>query len=281
MERPTSSFFDRSVPFLVFGSTVFVFFPVLHWLLRQTVAHEQLTHAFLVFVMTLSLLVYERRISFRPVWRMDDYAQNLLLSSYALLAVAVFLRFNLIILASLCLSLAALLVFIFGTRQRRLIFSAVGAFAVFTGFAVMFPVMDWPLRSVAGQFAAYGLGLVGQEVQLGIHQARLEPMLILLNNGQPFHVAAECNGFGMLSSSLLMATIVLLYRNISWTRRLGGLGLALGFGLILNAVRIVAIVLLAARIPDGQYMLMHEAVGLLTTYGGLAALYVFLMPRRR
>ena len=47
------------------------------------------------------------------------------------------------------------------------------------------------------------------------------PMLILLNNGRPFHVAAECNGFGMISSCLLMTLIIVLYRRLSLFDRVG------------------------------------------------------------
>jgi exosortase/archaeosortase family protein len=271
--------FDRLIPFMIFGVTLLVFFPVINWLLDQTVTHEQLLHGFLVFVLSGSLLVYERRISVRPVWQFSDTSQNLLIFSYALLVIAIFTRLNLIILASLCLSIAALLVFVFGSERRRLIFSSVGAFAIFTGFAVLLPVMDWPLRSIAGKCAAFGLGIFNQDVQLGLYQGRAEPMLMLLNNGMPFHVAAECNGFGMITSSLLMATIIILYRKLTTLQRLGWLGIALLLGLAFNTIRIIIIVLLAPAVGTDNYMVMHEAVGLVTTYGGLAVLYFLLMPR--
>jgi exosortase/archaeosortase family protein len=279
MGNSSPSFFDRSVPFFIFGVTAIVFLPVINWLMEQTASHDQLLHGFLVFVLTGSLLVYERRISIRPVWQFSDTSQNLLIFSYVLLVAAIFTRLNLIVLAALCLSLAALLLFVFGSQRRRLIFSSVGAFAIFTGFAVLLPVMDWPLRSIAGKCAAYGLGLIGQDVQLGLYQARPEPMLMLLNNGRPFHVAAECNGFGMISSCLLMATIIVLYRRITNLKRLGWLGIALLLGLVFNSVRIIVIVLLAPVVGNDHYMLMHEIVGLITTYGGLAVLYFLLMPR--
>jgi exosortase/archaeosortase family protein len=279
MENSSPSVFDRAVPFFIFGVTAIVFLPVINWLMEQTASHDQLLHGFLVFVLSGSLLVYERRISIRPVWQFSDTSQNLLICSYALLVAAIFTRLNLVVLAALCLSLAALLLFVFGSGRRRLIFSSVGAFAIFTGFAVLLPVMDWPLRSIAGKCAAYGLGLVGQDVQLGLYQARTEPMLMLLNNGRPFHVAAECNGFGMITSCLLMATIIVLYRKLTALQRLGWLGVALLLGLVFNSIRIIIIVLLAPRIDDSNYMVMHEIVGLITTYGGLAALYFLLMPR--
>lgn len=281
METSRQSFLDRAVPFFIFGVTFIVFLPVINWLLGQTVTHEQLLHGLLVFILTGALLVYERRISIRPVFRFSDTSQNILILSYALLVLAIFTRLNLVILAALCLSLVSLLLFIFGKQRRRLIFSSIAAFAVFTGFAVLLPMMDWPLRTLAGKWSAYGLSLIGQEVRLGLYQASTEPMLILFNNGRPFHVAAECNGFGMVTSCLLMATILVLYRRIPVFDKLGWLAMALFIGLLFNSVRIILIVLIAPLLPDERYMLMHEIVGLATTYGGLAALYFLLMPREK
>lgn len=281
MSESQQSLTERSVPFLIFLITGIVFFPVINWLLGQTIAHEQLLHAFLVFLLSGALLVYERHISIRAVFTFSDSSQNLLILSYALLVLSIFSRINLIILASLSLSLASLLIFVFGRQQRRLIFSSIGAFTLFSAIAVLLPVMDWPLRSIAGKWAAYGLILFGQNVDLGLMKSASGPMLMLFNNGRPFHVAAECNGFGMISSSLLMAAIILLYRKISLFDRVGWMAVALLIGIFFNTVRIMIIVLLAPTLPDQAYMLMHEVVGLLTTYGGLAVLYFLLMPRQK
>ncbi|MGC9452307.1 MAG: exosortase/archaeosortase family protein [Oceanipulchritudo sp.] len=281
MNNQRQQWIDLAVPFFIFLVTGIVFLPVINWLLGQTVAHEQLLHAFLVFLLSGALLVYERRISIRFVFQFSDTSQNLLILSYAVLVLSIFTRINLIVLASLSLAVSSLLLFVFGREQRRLIFSGIGAFTLFAAVAVLLPVMDWPLRTIAGKWAAYGLNLFGQNVELGLYRSPSGPMLMLFNNGQPFHVAAECNGFGMVSSSLLMAAIIVLYRRMSLFDRSGWLLMALLIGLFFNAVRIMIIVLLAPMLPEGAYMFMHETVGLITTYGGLAALYFLLMPREK
>lgn len=270
---------EKSVPFLIFLVTGVVFLPVINWLLQQTVTHEQLLHAFLVFMLTGALLVYEQHISIRLAFTFDDLSQNLLILAYALLVLAILTKVNLVILAALSLSMASLLLFVFGREQQRLILSGICAFTLFAAIAVLLPVIDWPLRTLAGKWAAYGLSLIGQTVELGLVRGETGPMLILLNNGRPFHVAAECNGFGMLGSCLLMSVIVVLYRKLALFDRLGWIAMAMIIGLFFNIVRIIIIVLLAPSLPDSAYMLMHEVVGLLTTYGGLAALYFLLMPR--
>jgi exosortase/archaeosortase family protein len=272
---------DRALPFLIFGATAVVFLPVINWLLGQTIAHEQLTHAFLVLLLTGGLLVYERRIPLRPAFDFSRAAQNSLIASYALLLLAVFMRFNLIVLAAFCLALVAFLLFLFGRSRRRLVISSIAAFALFTGLAVLLPLLDWPLRGFAGKWSAYGLSLIGQQVELGLVRGDSGPMLILLNNGKPFHVAAECNGFGMVTSALLMAAILVLYRRLPLFDRAGWLVMALAIGLAFNTLRIIVIVLLAPLLPDERYMLMHETVGIITTYGGLAILYFLLMPRAK
>jgi exosortase/archaeosortase family protein len=279
MPSRRQALFDKALPFFIFGITAVIFLPLINWLLGQTVAHEQLLHAFLVLLLTGGLLVYERHITLRLAFAFPASVQNTLLLSYALLILAVLTRFNLVVLAAFCLALTAFLLFLFGEDQRRLAYSGMATFAIFTGLAVLMPLLDWPLRGLAGKWSAYGLSLIGQEVQLGLVQGKSGPMLILINNSKPFHVAAECNGFGMVTSSLLMATLLVLYRRIPLFDRAGWLVIALFLGLFFNALRIVIIVLLAPLLPDERYMLMHEIVGLTTTYGGLAALYFLLMPR--
>ena len=276
---PVSS--EKLLPLLIFLVTGIVFLPVLNWLLNQTMGHEQLLHAFLVFLLSCALLVYERRIALPLVWQFSDISQNLLIFSYALLVVAIFTKFSLIILASLCLSIGSFLWFMFGKSQSRLIISGLGAFSLFSAIAAFLPVMDWPLRTIAGKWAAFGLNLFGQNVELGLLKSDSGPMLMLISNSKPFHVAAECNGFGMLGSSLLMATIILLYVKLPLFDRLGWLVISVFLGLFFNIIRIIIIVLLAKDIPSNAYMLMHEAVGLLTTYGGLAIIYFLLMPANR
>ncbi|MEX0322454.1 MAG: archaeosortase/exosortase family protein [Puniceicoccaceae bacterium] len=278
MKEKTSSRLDQLVPGLVFAITGIVFLPVINWLLHQTIAHEQLLHSCLVFLLSMSLLVYEQRIRFKPVLDFGPGSQNLLIVSYAVLVVAVFTKFSLIILVALALSLAAFMFYLFGKEQKRLIISAIAAFALFSSVALFLPVLDWPLRTVAGQWASSGLKLFGQSSELGLMDSQSGPMLMLISNSRPFHVAAECNGFGMISSCMLMALIIVLYRKITVADRLTWIGIALIIGVFFNSFRIIAIVLLAPMLPDSAYMPMHEIVGLITTYGGLGVLYYFLMP---
>ena len=274
-ESISNNFTDRWLPGLVYLATALVFLPVLHWLASRAAAQEQLLHAFLVFLFTGALLAIQRQLDLRPILRFTDSCLYLLLGAYGLLALAALTKINLIVLAALCLFLASFLLFLLGGEKRRFIYSSVAAFALFTAFALLMPLLDWPLRTVAGRCSAFGLDLFGQEANLGLMRSMEGPKLILLNEGIPFHVAAECNGFGILTSSLLMAVILVLYQPMRWTRRVGGLALAAVFGFAFNTIRIIIIVLLAPLLSD-HYLIMHEAVGLVTTYLGLGVLFVVL-----
>lgn len=269
---------SRAFAIAIFGITGLIFMPVLAWLARHTAAHEQLLHAFMVYLFTGFLLVMQGRIALRPEWDFSTRSQNLLLAGYATLLLAILIGIPVLTLLALIVCLAALLLWIFGQQQQRLVLSTTIAFGAFLVLAIYLPVLDWPLRSIAGKWSGYLLSLMGSDAELGLYRGSNEPMLILVHAGRPFHVAAECNGFGLLTSSLLMATIIVLYRTISWLDRGLLLISALFIGFVFNALRIVVIVLLAPRLPDEAYMIMHEAVGLTATYGGLAVLYFLLMP---
>jgi exosortase/archaeosortase family protein len=272
---------DPLVASIVFLTTGLIFLPVLGWLLRLTTDNDQLLHAFLVLAFTTILLVVQRHVQLRPVWKLNDRSLYCLLASYAVLLLAIFSGVGLLTLPALSLSVAAWLLFVFGTGQQRFLFAAVTAFALFTAFAALLPVLDWPLRSLAGQWSAAGLSWFGQQAELKLYSEDGAPMLLLFNEQRPFHVAAECNGFGLLTSSLMMACVLLLMRPLQWIDRLLYLASAMLIAFGFNTLRIIIIVLLAPVVGDDNYMLMHEIVGLAATYSGLGLLYFLIMSDRR
>jgi len=73
-------------------------------------------------------------------------------------------------------------------------------------------------------------------------------------------VATECNGFGILLSSVVLTVIYVIRRRISVGRSLGLLGFALVAGLAFNILRIVAIVM-ATMQSDMEYDTIHEGLG--------------------
>jgi exosortase/archaeosortase family protein len=120
------------------------------------------------------------------------------------------------------------------------------------------------------------LNLFGQSTQLGlVGQEAGPPMLILMVNEHPFHVASECNGFGVIMTSLLLALLLAIYRRLNVFDL--GLNILAGviIGFIFNILRIVIIVLLAPSMME-HYDLMHEIVGGLTYWACLVLVWVSL-----
>jgi hypothetical protein len=95
------------IPYLVFATTALVYFPVITWLLAQTLAHGQLAHAFIVFLLTGILLASSRDLDFRPVWKFTETCQNLLILSYIILAAGIYADWGFFILFSLAISLSS------------------------------------------------------------------------------------------------------------------------------------------------------------------------------
>lgn len=265
---------ERHLPLVLLGLTGLILLPAIRWLVRETATHDQLLHGFLVFLLTLSLILLHHRKDLPLQFRMGKSSLNALLLTYAALVLAVLAHLNFLILPALACACAALLYFLLGDTHHRLILSSVACLLFFMGFVLFLPVLDWPLRTVAGKLAASGLSLLGQDIRLGLVSGMAEPMLILLSEGRPFHVAPECNGFGMVLSSLLMTCMLVFHAARSVTLWLLAIPIALLFGLFFNGLRIIIIVLLAPHVATDQYMLMHELVGIATTYGGLALLYL-------
>lgn len=268
----------ESRPEFVFGavvyiSTALIFAPMARWLVSQTLEHRQLLHALVVLLLAGFALIYERRERMKPVWTFNLTARYLLLGAYALLIPVILLKQTIWMLPSFSCTLASLALFVFGERFKRFVFSIFGAFMLFTLLTVFLPVLDWPLRTFAGVGSAKLLTLIGLDVQLGVTQADSSPMLLLVANKHPFHVAPECNGFGVLTASLLLALLLVLFQKIHWSLKVGAFTAAFPIAYLFNLIRIIVIILLAPVIGFERYHLMHETVGIICYYGCLLGIW--------
>jgi len=135
------------------------------------------------------------------------------------------------------------------------------------------------LRQMAGVEAARFLKLLGLASQLAVN-AGPPVKLALIANGQTFIVATECNGFGLITSSLLLGTILLLYKRATWWRFPLLLPLCLVVAFVFNFLRISAIVLLAPYFPS-HYTALHETAGLIALYSGLGLVWLFTNRERK
>lgn len=267
------------MPVLLLFSTLAVYGSLLHMLFVQTVAHEQLLHAFFVLALAGGLVFYESRVPLKPKWQLTNTVIGLLSANYILLILGWLTGWTLLLVPGLCCALAALAVYVLGDERIRMVVAWFSAFGAFVVLALLLPALDWPLRGLAGAWGAWALGLLGQQHELRLIAHDGVPMLLLLVNEMPFHVAPECNGFGVMTSSLLLSLLLVIQRVLPWVDKALTLVGALFLAFAANILRIIVIVLLAPLVGADNYMLMHEIVGGITYYGCLILIWLYAPGR--
>lgn len=266
--------------FLLLGVALW---PLTAWFAQTAEDQSRILHALAVLAMATVLLVRFGQTTVGNTLELNGPARRALFAAYGLLIVGYIGRslgaspwFGLLIIPAYCCALAAAVRFVFGPGTLRLTRTVAITLAVFLLISLWMAPLDWPLRALAGQWSESALSWIGQDAALGLYTPKAgPPMLILLVNEHPFHVASECNGFGVILTSLLLAVLLSIHRRLSLLgiARCLVLGLALGF--VFNILRIVIIVLLAPALMD-HYDLMHEIVGGLTYWACLVFVWLTL-----
>lgn len=263
------------------AATAAAFWPVATWVTARTFAHEQLKQSFFITLLAGIWIAWEQRGALRLRLQLERTGLVCVLTAYACVAGALLLDAPLLVLAGLVAAAAGTVQILFGERALRRAAPLLAAFGLLIVFVLLFPVLDWPLRKMAGIESARLLQSFGLASQLRIVPGP-EVKLLLLNPHGSFVVATECNGFGLISSSLLLGTIFLLYRRAAWWKFPGLLALCLAVAFTMNLLRIAAIVSLAPSFP-GHYHAMHETAGILALYLGLGVVWLLTgwRPTRR
>ncbi len=271
----TLAFIRReAMPLALYALAAMVFLPVISWLWRRTTTEEQLLHAFVILVFALAALIYEKRISLRAVFDFGRGAGLLLVGSLLLAVSSALTGASILVLPGFVLALASALVYVFGSGIARFTAALLGAFSLYVLMALLLPFLDWPMRTLAAQGSARILGWLGQDAELALTASREEgPMLLLFANDHPFHVAAECNGFGVLTASLLLTLLLVLFKKIALFDKALLLAAAVVCGIAFNYLRIIIIVYLAPVVGLDNYYVMHEIIGVITYYGSLLFLW--------
>ncbi|MEM6822516.1 MAG: exosortase/archaeosortase family protein [Verrucomicrobiota bacterium] len=255
----------------LFFLTVFLFGPATLWLVEQTILHDQLMHAFIILGFAGVYLMMENREKLSLVLSFGNRSTTLLMMSFLVLALTTITHWSPLILIAYCLAIAGWLLFIFGERLARFVLALLSAFVGYVFLALFFPIFDWPLRAMAGQYAAELLNVLGHQVETIIAHSD-EPKLLMFVDGYPFEVAAECNGFGMIASCILLSILLVYYRKIAIIDKILAFAFSALIGSIFNLSRILVICLLAPYFRD-HYLVMHEIIGNLFFWGALALVW--------
>ncbi len=247
--------------------TVAAFWPVTAWFAHEVAARQQIRQSFLLLGVASALVVWQHARDWRLRLEVGNRALVLLLGAYTCAAAAWWLQQPWLVLPAFVLGLAGCLHVLVGADAWRFIRPLFVGFVACIAVILLFPLLDWPLRQMAGVNAARLLHGLGFTPHLGVI---LEPVpkLILSTGRNVFEVATECNGFGLITSA---AVLVLLAGGIAGRRARCFLWLvptAMALGFVFNLLRILVICLLAPSLPN-HYHALHEAAGVLMLWSGL------------
>lgn len=256
----------------LFLLTAIVFWPAIRWLASETFAREQLKQSFFVVVFAGLWIAWDKRHNLRINLQLSNLTLAWLFASYGLAAAALFFKAPLLFLGGMVAALGGMVNYVFGGQAFRRTVPLLLVFGLLIVCVLIFPILDWPLRQMAGVEAARFLKFLGLASHLAV-APRPEVKLLLLTGKQTFLVATECNGFGLITSSFLLGMIRLLYRRVAlrWFPILLPLCAAVAF--VFNFLRISTIVLLAPYFP-AHYALLHETAGLIALYSGLGLVWL-------
>ena len=163
----------------------------------------------------------------------------------------------------------------------RFVCAVSGGFAAFSVVSLALGFVDLPLRILAGRAAGWLISMFGTKVSLLFYKGEV-PQIALYANGHPYLVATECNGFGIISSCLILAILAALFRRgLSMRGRVGVVAAGIAVGFAANTLRIVCIIGASLCFGDKFYYIYHEAIGY-AFFGGAVYLVskFFLMKIR-
>jgi exosortase/archaeosortase family protein len=263
---------DLLLALMLLGFTAVVFWPPVRWLASETFAREQLKQSFILVVLAGIWITWEKRRTLRLKLQFSNMTLGWLLAAYSLAAGSLVFKSPLFILAGIVAAAGGLVNYVFGGQAFRRSLPLLTVFAALILCVLLFPILDWPLRQMAGVESARFLKSVGLASQLFVSTSP-DVKLYLATSHQTFVVATECNGFGLITSSLLLGLIRLLYKRAAWGWFIVLLPLCVTVAFVFNFLRISAIVLLAPRFPN-HYHALHEIAGLLALYSGLGMVWL-------
>ena len=197
--------------------SVVAFSPALVWLYKNLMQSQQLRDAMIILVCAGMVMAIESDIRpHRPVFTKASFLW--LAIAYVLLVLGGFLGMWGVFLTLFGLSAVLVSAGLAFFDRPRYVYAVGGAFYSFTLLSLFMPLFDFPLRVFAGKLSQYILGFFNDTVLLLLMKGEA-PQIALKVNDSTFLVATECNGFGIISSCVVLSIITVLFRKISWLKR--------------------------------------------------------------
>lgn len=259
---------DRALAWGLVAATAAVFWPVTRWLVAEAAARSQIRQAAMLLGAAAGLVAWQHRGELRIKGDLCNRTLLLLAAAFGVTAVAGLAGFSWLVLPGFALALAGCLQALFGAEGYRFFRPLVAGMAALFVIILAFPVLDWPLRQLAGVGVAVVQAKLGFAPNLALAGTPQDPQLVLSVAGGHFHVATECNGFGLITSGALVAILAGGIAGRRWwaVAALVPAGMAIGF--VFNLLRIFVISTTARYFP-GHYDALHEIAGTLALWAGL------------
>jgi exosortase/archaeosortase family protein len=257
----------RVLALVLIGCTVMAIWPVTRWLAHEVADSQQIRQSFVLLGAAAALVTWQHLREWRLRLETGNRALAFLAASYACMAAAWWFHFSLLMLPAFTLGLAGCLHILVGAEAWRFIRPLIIGFVACLVVILLFPLLDWPLRQMAGINAAHALRELGFTPRLAV-VTEPGPRLLLHTGKNIFHVATECNGFGLITSGMVLALLAGGIAARRWHAFLWLVPLAALIGFIFNLLRILVICLLAPYFPD-HYHALHETAGIAMLWTGL------------
>ncbi|CAM2869717.1 exosortase/archaeosortase family protein [Rariglobus hedericola] len=247
--------------------TVIAFWPVTRWMFHEVAASQQIRQSFVLLGAAAGLVFWQHAREWRLKLEISNTALILIGSAYAFTALAWWTKLPLLVLPAFALGLGGILHVIVGSEAWRFVKPLFIGFVACLIIILLFPLLDWPLRQMAGINAARFLHALGFTPQLSVISDP-EPRLLLNTGKNIFHVATECNGFGLITSGAVLALLAGGIANRRVIALMWLVPVAMIIGFVFNLLRILVICLLAPTFPN-NYHTLHETAGILLLWAGL------------
>lgn len=256
--------------------------PVFYWLGAAVVDSQQLRDSFIILVVAGIVIAMSHEIRpHRPHFSADSLTA--LCAAYAAFFGAQILGDRLGIIPTLLLTFFGVSAFIVSAGlacfdRKRYVYAFGGAFFIFTLLSIAVRIFDLPLRMLAGKLSALVLSLFNDTVGLYMMKGS-DPQIAMNVGGASYLVATECNGFGIISSCIVLSAILTFFGGSRSIFKKGAIVIGSGLiGYILNSLRIVSIIAVAPLAGEKGYFYWHEAFGYF--YFAVAMLVVIRLSRR-
>ena len=251
--------------------TATVFAPVTFWILKETASRQQIRQSLVLLVAAAVLVGWHHRKELRITGDLGNRTLGLLAVAFGFVGAARMLNLPLLVLPGLALGLAGSLQALFGPAGYRFLRPLVIGVLALAVMIIAFPLLDWPLRQLAGVEAVNVLNACHLAPKLNLAGTAEDPQLLLTVGPQVFHVATECNGFGLITSGALLSVLAATISNRRWYTTLLLIPVSMILGFAINLLRILLISLNAPFFP-GHYHAMHEVIGTLSLWLGLGVI---------